>query len=62
MGRCRIDPDLDVQMARIADAAIRWSVVHWLAASLVMSAWTLWFGLVLARTTQAEGRHALVAW
>lgn len=28
-----IDPDLNVQMTRIADAAIRWSVVHWLAAA-----------------------------
>ena len=28
-----IDPDLNVQMTRVADAGIRWSVVHWIAAA-----------------------------
>ena len=28
-----IDPDLDVQMGRVADAGIRWSIVHWIAAA-----------------------------
>ena len=28
-----IAPDLNVQMTRIADAGIRWSVVHWIAAA-----------------------------
>lgn len=28
-----IDPDLNAQMTRVADAGIRWSVVHWIAAA-----------------------------
>lgn len=57
-----IAPDLNDQMTRIADAPVRWSVVHWIAsAALSMYAVT---GLILltARSRLTEGRWTMTAW
>lgn len=57
-----IAPDLDDQMTRIADAALRWSVVHWTAAA-ALSLYAL-SGLILltSRSRLTDSGWALTAW
>ena len=51
-----ISPDLNDQMRKIADGAIRWSVVHWIAAAaLSLNALT---GLVVL----TSGSHLTEGW
>jgi hypothetical protein len=57
-----IAPDLNDQMQRIADGAVRWSIVHWIAAAaLTLYAMT---GLVVlsSESRLTEGWWTLTAW
>lgn len=57
-----IAPDLNDQMTRIADAAIRWSVVHW-AAAAALSLYAVAGLLVLTSLSRlTEGWWTMTAW
>ena len=57
-----IPPDLPARMARIAGAAVEWSVVHWMAAA-ALSLYAASGLIVLAsRTRLTEGAWTLTAW
>jgi hypothetical protein len=57
-----IAPDLHDQMTRIADAALRWSVVHWMAAA-ALSIYAM-SGLVMltSQSRLTDGRWLITAW
>ena len=58
----RIDPDLGVQMTKIAGAATRWAVVHWIAAAS-LSLFALAGLLVLTAHSRLTNRWwTLSAW
>jgi hypothetical protein len=57
-----IAPDLNDQMTRIADAPLRWSVVHWIASG-ALSLYAIAALIVLtARSRLTEGRWTMTAW
>lgn len=57
-----IAPDLQVQMTRIAEQAVRWAVVHWIAAA-ALSSYAVGALLVLTSGSRlADGRWTLTAW
>jgi hypothetical protein len=57
-----IAPDLHDQMTRIADASLRWSVVHWLAAA-ALSLYAM-SGLVVltSQSRLVDGKWPMTAW
>jgi hypothetical protein len=57
-----IAPDLHVQMTRIADQAVRWAVVHWMAAA-ALSLYAVGGLIVLTSGSRlTDGRWTLTAW
>lgn len=57
-----IAPDLNDQMKRIADGAVRWSVVHWIAAA-ALSLYALTGLVVLTSGSRlTEGWWTMTAW
>jgi hypothetical protein len=62
VGHGPISHDLNHQMHRIADAALRWIVVHWIAAA-ALSLHALTGLIVLASGSRlTEGRSTMTAW
>ena len=62
IGHGPLSPDLGEQMRRVADGALRWTVVHWMAAaslSLYAGAGLL---VLTARTRLTESPWTLSAW
>ncbi|NIP83440.1 MAG: hypothetical protein GWM90_31120, partial [Gemmatimonadetes bacterium] len=57
-----IAPDLQVQMRRIADAAARWSTVHWIAAAALSFYAVSGLILLTARSRLTDGLWTLTAW
>jgi hypothetical protein len=57
-----IAPDLNVQMTRIAEAALRWSVVHWVAAAALSLYAVSGLIVLTSRSRLTEGRWSLTAW
>lgn len=54
--------DLNVQMRRVADGAMRWTVVHWVAAA-ALSLYALTGLIVMASGSRlTEGRSTMTAW
>jgi hypothetical protein len=58
----RIDPDLNVQMARIADAAIRWALVHWIAAAALSLYAVSGLIILTSRSRLTDGWWTMTAW
>ncbi len=57
-----IDPDLRVQMTKIADAAIRWSVVHWIAAAALSLYAVTGLVVLTSRSRLVDGWWTITAW
>ena len=57
-----IHPDLQVQMTRIAEAAIRWSVVHWMAAAALSLYAVAGLVVLTSRSRLTDGGWTLTAW
>lgn len=57
-----IAPDPHDQMARIAGAAVRWSVVHWLAAAALSLYAVSGLIMLTSRSRLTDGSWALTAW
>lgn len=57
-----IAPDLGDQMTRIADAALRWSVVHWIAAAALSLYAVAGLIMLTSRSRLTEGWWTMTAW
>lgn len=57
-----IAPDLGEQMSRIADAAVPWSVVHWIAAGALSMYAVAGLLVLTARSRLTEGAWTMSAW
>lgn len=57
-----IAPDLQDQMTRIADAAARWAVVHWVAAAALSLYAVSALIILTARSELTDGVWLLTAW
>lgn len=57
-----IAPSLDDQMAKIAGAALRWSVVHWIAAAALSLFAVSGLVVLTSRSRLTEGFWTMTAW
>lgn len=57
-----IAPDLHHQMTRIADAALRWSVVHWIASAALSLFVVSGLIVLTSRSRLTDGASTLTAW
>lgn len=57
-----IDPDLAVQMAKVADAPIRWAVVHWMAAAALSFYAVTGLVVLTSRSRLTGSGWSLTAW
>lgn len=57
-----IAPDLHHQMTRIADAAVRWSVVHWIAAAALSLYVVSGLIVLTSHSRLTDGWWTLTAW
>lgn len=57
-----IAPDLDDQMTRISDAAVRWSVVHWIAAAALSLYAVSGLVVLTAQSRLTDGWWTMTAW
>lgn len=57
-----IAPDLDVQMSRIADAATKWAVVHWMAAAALSLFAVAGLLVLTSRSRLTAGLWTTTAW
>lgn len=57
-----IAPDLNDQMTRIAEAAIQWSVVHWIAATALSLYAVSGLVVLTSRSRLTDGLWTMTAW
>ncbi len=57
-----IAPDLNEQMTKIADAAIRWALVHWIAAAALSLYAVSGLIVLTSRSRLTEGWWTMTAW
>jgi hypothetical protein len=57
-----IAPDLNDQMTRIADAALRWSMVHWVAAAALSLYAVSGLVVLTSQSRLTDGQWRMTAW